>query len=60
MLNLNSLLQRINEETGSTQDLEPPAPKFHENSDGQEILDGKARGRKMDIGEGRKLFQAGL
>jgi hypothetical protein len=60
MLNLNSLLQRINGGTGSTQGAELPAPKFKKNSDGQEILDGKARGRKMDIGEGGKLFQAGV
>jgi hypothetical protein len=60
MLNLNSLLQRVNEEIGSIQDLEAPVPKFQENSDGEEIFDGKARGRKMDIGEGGKLFQAGV
>ena len=63
MLNLNSLLQRINEEVESTYGPEAPARKFQEKSNGgvgEEALDEKARGIKMDIGEGERLFQAGV
>jgi len=61
MLNLNSLLQGINEGIESTYGPKVPASKFQENSDGddgEEILDGKKRRRKKDIGEGGELFQA--